>query len=295
MINKKLILGIDVGGSSIKFGLFDKYNLIEKGQIETPQSNSKDVIDAINSIIKNKLTQIDKVGIGFPSVVSKDYFVHIAPNIKGFVNVDLKVNICKRFPDIEIKIDNDANAAALAESKFGSGKNLTNMIYVTLGSGIGGAIIINKSIYYGDTNGAGEIGYSNFKFDDVQNPILNRTGIFEEYLGRNQFTNYFNSKYNQNVKSPKEIFELAEQGNNQAIESFIYYGKLLGVGLASAMNLLDIHNVVIGGGLIKAHKYIIPSVIESIETKKLPHINHNVLIAKYLDDTGIYGAMALVG
>jgi glucokinase len=291
----KLNLGIDVGGSSIKFGLFDAEHLIEKGQIPTPQSNPNDVINAINSIILNNKSKIDKVGIGFPSVVSKDYFVHTAPNINGFVNINLKQNIINIFPELEIKIDNDANSAALAELKFGSGKNLKNMIYITLGSGIGGAIIINKSIYYGDTNGAGEIGYTNFKFDEKPNSIINRTGIFEEYLGRKQFTEYFNLTYNQNLNSPKEIFDLAENNNPEAIEAFNYYGRLLGIGIASAMNFLDIHNVIIGGGLIKAHKYIKPSIIQSIEQKKLPHINQNIQIAKYLDDTGIYGAMALVG
>ncbi len=294
MIDNNLILGIDVGGSSIKFGLFLNKNLIENGQVETPQTNSSDVITSINSIIYKYQNRISKVGIGFPSVVSKDYFVHIAPNISGFVNVDLKENICNQFPILEIKIDNDANAAALAELKFGAGKNLTNMIYVTLGSGIGGAIIINKSIYYGDTFGAGEIGYTNFKFDEKPNHILNRTGIFEEYLGRTQFTDYFNSKYNYNLSSPKDIYELAELGNINAIEAFRYYGRLLGIGLTSVMNLLDIHHVIIGGGLIKAHKYIIPIVLKSIEQKKLPHIKEKVFVAKYLDNTGIYGAMALV-
>ena len=290
-----MILGIDVGGSSIKFGLFANSEMIEKGQVATPQSNPIEVINAINSIILDKLDVIAQVGIGFPSVVSKDYFVHIAPNIKDFINIDLKEKICDIFPNLDIKIDNDANAAALAELKYGAGKNLTNMIYVTLGSGIGGAIIINKSIYYGDTNGAGEIGYSNFNYDEKQNPVINRTGILEEYLGRNQFTSYFNKTYNHNLNNPKEIYQLAEQGNEDAIQAFEYYGELLGIGLASTMNLLDIHNVVIGGGIIKAHKYIIPSILESIEKKKLPHIKQNILIAKYLDDTGIYGAMALVG
>lgn len=295
-----LNLGIDVGGSSIKFGLFDAEHLIEKGQIPTPQSNSNksnatDVISAINSIILNYKSKINKVGIGFPSVVSNDYFVHIAPNINGFVNIDLKQNIVDIFPELKIKIDNDANSAALAELKFGSGKNLNNMIYITLGSGIGGAIIINKSIYYGDTNGAGEIGYTNFNFDEKPNSVINRTGIFEEYLGRKQFTEYFNITYNHNVNSPKEIFDLAEKNNQEAIEAFSYYGELLGIGIASVLNFLDIHNVIIGGGLIKAHKYIMPSILKSVEIKKLPHINQNIKIAKYLDNTGIYGAMSLVG
>lgn len=291
-----MILGIDVGGSSIKYGVFSELELIEHNQITTPQSGKNDVLLAINNLITELTAKytIDRIGIGFPSVVGKDYFVHIAPNIPDFVNVDLRKYICDNFKNITIKIDNDANTAALAELKFGSALNLNNFIYVTLGSGVGGAIIINKAIFGGDTFGAGEIGYTNFNFDSEKNRIENRRGILEEYLGRNQFTNYFNSLSEVQVNSPKEIFELAENNNKIAIKAFEYYGELLGIGLASLMNFLDIHSVVIGGGIIKAHKYIIPALEKSIELKKLPHIKQNILVAKYLDNTGIYGAMALV-
>lgn len=291
-----MILAIDVGGSSIKFAIFDELNIIHNENIPTPQSGSTDVIKTINLLIESSINSynIDKVGIGFPSVVSKDYFVHIAPNIPDFVNIDLNKEICDKFPDLKIKIENDANAAALAELKYGEGQGLNNLIYVTLGSGIGGSIIINKSIYYGDKNGAGEIGYSNFKFDENINLVPNRTGIFEEYLGRKQFTEYFNLKYTQNASSPLEIFELAEKGDKSAIESFEYYGKLLGIGICSTMNLLDIHSVIIGGGLAKAEKYFFQSMIEYIEIKKLNHIVPNIKIAKYIEDTGIYGARAII-
>lgn len=291
-----MILGIDVGGSSIKYGVFLGLDLIEQNQITTPQSGKDDVLLAINKLISKLTTkyEVDRVGIGFPSVVSKDYFVHIAPNIPAFINIDLKKSICDNFKNIAIKIDNDANTAALAELKFGSAINLNNFIYVTLGSGVGGAIIINKAVFEGDTFGAGEIGYTNFNFDAEINKIENRRGILEEYLGRNQFTNYFNSISNAKVNSPNDIFKLAESNNETAIKAFKYYGELLGIGLASVMNFLDIHSVVIGGGIIKAHKYIIPALEKSIEKKKLPHIKQNILVAKYLDNTGIYGAMALV-
>lgn len=291
-----MILGIDVGGSSIKFGVFNQLDLIYKNSILTPKTGWQEVIQEINNIIYNisKKYDIVDVGIGFPSVVSKDYFVHIAPNINNFKNVDLKSEICNEFPSLIIKIDNDANAAALAELKYGNGVGLNNFIYVTLGSGIGGSIIINKNIFYGDTHGAGEIGYSNFKYDELENKVSNRTGIFEEYLGRVQFTKYFNNKYDYKIDSPKDIFLMAENNNQDALSAFEHYGKLLGFGLASLMNILDIHNVIIGGGITKAEKYFIESTNNSILNKKLNHIKPNIQIAKFIDETGIYGAMALV-
>ena len=119
-----MILAIDVGGSSIKFAIFDELNIIHNENIPTPQTGSIDVINAINSLIKSavKSYNINKVGIGFPSVVSREYFVHIAPNIPNFLNIDLKKEICEKFPDLVIKIENDANAAALAELKYGEGQ-----------------------------------------------------------------------------------------------------------------------------------------------------------------------------
>lgn len=291
-----MILAIDVGGSSIKCGLFSDDYLVSKFSISTPQTGSQDVIFEINKIIEKAIAEhkISKVGIGFPSVVSKDYFVHIAPNIPNFINVDLQKEICSKFQQIQIKIENDANAAALAELHYGNGIGLNNMIYITLGSGIGGAIIINKSIYYGDTNGAGEIGYSVFKFDENENNIKNRTGIFEEYIARKQITQYFINKYKKNIESPKEMFDLAEQNDADAINTFEYFGKLLGIGIASMMNMLDIQSVIIGGGLARANKYFMKSLLASIDERKLNHIQPNVKIAKYLDDTGIYGAMAIL-
>jgi len=291
-----MILGIDVGGSTIKYGIFDGEKLIEKSQLLTPQSNSDDVICAINNLVKNCIEKfnINKVGIGFPSVVSKDYFVHIAPNIKDFINVDLKEKICEVHKNITIRIENDANSAALAELKFGVGKDLNNLIYITLGSGVGGAIIINKSIYYGDSYGAGEIGYTNFNFDEINYSVLNRNGILEEYLGRKQFTNYFNGKYYYNVDNTKEIFELAESNNADAIEAFAYDGKLLGSGIASVMNCMDIHNVIIGGGIIKDHRHIIPELDKSNRIKKVTPLNNKVLIAQYYEETGIIGDRAVL-
>lgn len=291
-----MILALDVGGSSIKYAVFNKNEIIKKDKVYTPQSGKKEVISSINKIIHNSKSdfQISKVGIGFPSVVTKDFFVFVAPNIPDFINVNLREEICNQFPDLEIIIDNDANAAALAELKFGNGLGLTNLIYVTLGSGVGGSIIINKSIYYGDTYGAGEIGYSNFNYDENENKVVNRTGIFEEYLGRKQFTEYFNSTFKYKINSPQDIFDLAEKGNEDAIQAFNYYGKLLGIGIASLMNILDIHSVIIGGGLAKANQYFKESLNVSINNKKLNHISPNIKIAKYLDDTGIYGAMSLV-
>src|SRR3989339_583806 len=157
-----MYLGIDIGGTNLKSGIVDENgNLIEQLSIPTNAENGPDaVINNIKNIIqeaRNNFPDLKSVGIGVPGVVTDEGVVRISPNLPGWVDQPLK----KKLTDIisiPIAIDNDANTAAVAELELGAGKGLNNFIYITLGTGVGGAIIINRNIFRGDTGGAGEIG-----------------------------------------------------------------------------------------------------------------------------------------
>ena len=202
---------------------------------------------------------------------------------------------------------NDANAAAIAESELGAGADSESFIYVTLGTGIGGSIIVNKEIFAGNNGGAGEIGHLIIDAFDKEesHDFPFRTGILEEKIGRMQILRLADSIIESHPESilkqktafdVSDISEAAETGDNAAIICLEKVGYFLGLGIASAMNLLDINIAVIGGGISQAHPALVLSASDTIRRRALPTIAGNAEIrkAKFGNDAGIAGA-ALVG
>lgn len=291
------ILGIDVGGTNIKWAVFDESLslLSDKNSIKTDAfKGPNSIIDKIcNIILENPNCEI---GIGFPAVVSKSGFVAISPNMPGFISIDLKKEIESK-SDAKVHIDNDANVAALAENQIGAGKDLESFLYVTLGTGVGGALILNKKLFKGENSGAGEIGYTVLNFDEIRDaPLQNRKGILEDYAGSPRLLEFYRSLGGKSEIGLKEISELTNRGNEIAIKTFKWYGNVLAYGFASALNFLDLNTIVVGGGLSRATELMYTSLNKKLKERLLEHKKDNVQILKsrFLNDAGIYGAAALV-
>jgi glucokinase len=290
-----MTLGIDVGGTTIKWGIFDEdLNLLKRNSKPTeankgPETVIAGIVDVINS------ENIEKVGIGFPSVVSESGFVHRSPNMSNFVNIDLLNELNKR-TKANIKIDNDANTAALAEMKLGAAKNEVNFLYVTLGTGIGGAIILNGKLIKGANSGAGEIGYTTINFDEKREaPRENRRGILEDYCGLPRMKEKYSELSDKKDADMKELSVMADSGDENSIALFEYYGEHLGYGIASVMNLLDINVVVIGGGLSQCTEIMYKKLNNTLMSRLLEHKKDNFDIRKahFLNNAGIFGAATL--
>ena len=299
-----MILGIDVGGTTLKWALFNsiensfELDLVEKGREISEGKDADEIISIIAKLCNND--KVEKVGIGFPSVVREDGFVHIAPNLKEFNNIPLLERI-KELSNKPISIDNDANVAALAELELGAAKEIKNFIYVTLGTGIGGALILNRELYKGDNQGAGEIGYTLLDYDHLGLGLVsNRIGILEEFIGRKPFLSKAKKIIELYPKSPiynknldiKDISEYSKNGDEAAKETLIYYGRTLAYGLASVMNFLDIGNVIVGGGVSRVHSIMFKTLHNRLKDRLLPNLreNFNIHSANFLDDAGIFGA-----
>lgn len=307
-----MILGIDVGGTSLKAGVFDDaYNLEEKFQIfynnwalsdEFPDYLIKEIINIWN-LSENKYGKIHSLGCGVPGVVSNDGVIAVAPNMKGIINFPIK-SILENQINASIEIDNDANAAALAELVLGSGRLKKNFIYVTLGTGIGGAIISDGKLFRGSSGGAGEIGhciidYQNSRFDT--RPY--RIGTIEVLSGREGIlrlaneiaTSYPESKLNQlDNFDVKDISESANLGDFAATEIIKITAKRIATALATTANILDIPEFIIGGGISKS-KLLLQEIKNNLVQISLPSLSNriDVLPAKFIEDTGIYGAAVL--
>lgn len=290
-----MTLGIDVGGTTIKWGIFDEdLNLLKRDSKPTEASKGPEkVISGIADVINSE--NIEKVGIGFPSVVSESGFVHRSPNMPNFVNIELLKELNNR-TNSNIEIDNDANTAALAEMKLGAAKNEANFLYVTLGTGIGGAIVLNGKLIKGANSGAGEIGYTTISFDEKRNaPRENRRGILEDYCGLPRLKEKYFELSGKKDADMKELSKMADSGDENSISLFEYYGEHLGYGIASVMNLLDLDLVVVGGGLSQCTDIMYQKLLNILKSRLLEHKTNKIDIRKahFLNNAGIFGAATL--
>lgn len=312
---EKYAIGVDLGGTNIKIGIVsDKGKLVKSISIKTdadcgPKSVIANIIKGIETIlIKNKL-KIQGIGIGCPGVVSiKKGIIENAPNLPGWKNVKLGPIIKQKF-GYKVHLENDANAAAIGELIFGSGKKFDSFVMVTLGTGVGGGIVFNKKIFRGEFGAAGEIGHISI---NVNGPKCNcgSTGCIEAYAGnsylkeqiRSELKDYPDSKVWKLIQndlskiSPRIIQAASEQ--KDAYSKFVIerMGKQLGAALASVSNLLDISTFIVGGGVAGFGKPLFDSVRNTISERVLLPLRQRVLVipAKLQNEAGIKGASSLV-
>ena len=313
--SEKFAIGVDLGGTNIKIGIVtEKGKIVKKTSKETKaEDGPKAVISQIKKgieeiLVKNK-RKIQGIGIGAPGTVTpKKGTVENPPNLPGWEKVSLGKLIQKKF-NINVFVENDANAAAIGEMIFGAGKKLDSFVMITLGTGVGGGIIAKRKLFRGSYGAAGEIGHTSIDFNG---PKCNcgSYGCIETYVGNNYLVNRVkkelpnkqDSKIHELINSdlealtPKIIDDAANQGDEFAQEVIKELGKYLGVALASASNLLDISTFIIGGGVAGFGEPLFVSMLENTKERVLTPLKSRVKIlpAKLKNDAGIKGASALV-
>lgn len=314
----RIAVGVDLGGSSIKFGLVNAQGEILR-DITIPAEANKGPTHVIQQIAKSvhqltdrssyKKKEIVGIGVGSPGSVDLDGgTVKYPPNFPGWTIVRLGEALNKEF-GLRVGVDNDANAAAVGEAKFGAGVSHRNFIMVTLGTGVGGGLFLDGKIFRGPFGGAGELGHMTI---DYNGPLCNcgNRGCVEAYVGAKYLTQRAIEKVKSNptskilalVKSdtaridPKIISLAAQEGDTTALDIFAEAGMYLGIGLASLVNLLDVRLAIIGGGIARAGKPLFDAVRESVKRHVLKSISGNleVVPAKLGNSAGILGAAALV-
>lgn len=306
-----MYLGVDLGGTNIKAGVVSENGqLIDSISRPTNANEGRSsvitkVVDIIKDLINSSSSDVKSIGIGVPGVVNNDGMIYIAPNLPSWKNVPLKKLMKENF-DLPIGIDNDANVAAFAELKLGSGRHFNDFIYITLGTGVGGTIISNGEIFRGQNGGAGEIGHIiiDSKASTQDYPNTYRAGTLEEIIGREKIIilarniakmtpeSTLNNYENLDVK---DIDFEAREGDKAAIECFALVGNYLGIGITSIMNLLDIPTAIIGGGIAKANELIFNKALQTMKVRALPPIAEKatILTAQFSNEAGIIGAAML--
>ncbi|MBM4160616.1 MAG: ROK family protein [Ignavibacteria bacterium] len=313
---ENVVIGVDLGGTTIKAGIVSAGGTILY-QNKLPSNADKGpsaVIKQIGASVWEALEHTDRatvtgIGVGAPGVVDDDGVVKSPPNFVEWDEVPLKAELGKLFPGLAIGIENDANAAAIAESRFGAGIQYPNFLFVIWGTGVGGGIILNHKIYRGPTGGAGEIGHISI---DYKGPQCNcgNIGCVEAYVGQrylsqrtaDRLKSHPESKILQLVDGdlskiePMYISQAAHDGDEVARGILIEAGELLGVALAAVMNVMDLRVSIIGGGISAAGDFVMSAIQDSVVRHVLKPLRKDirVLSAQLGNNAGILGAAGLV-
>ena len=306
----KYCFGVDVGGTTVKMGLFQADGLLlDKWEIKTRTENEgAAILPDIAKSMEDKLQEkgLDKsdfvgIGMGVPAPVTKEGIVYATANL-GWGYKEVKREL-EELTGIKSHIGNDANVAALGEMFQGAGKGYKNLIMVTLGTGVGGGIIVDEQILVG-THGAGaEIGHITVNYDEEEHCGCGRHGCLEMYssatgivrLAKRRLANNQDATVlNADSVTAKDVFDAVKAGDKVAIEIAEQFGTYLGHALSNLAVVTDPEIIVIGGGVSKAGEVLL-GFIEKPYKEKMFFANQFVkfVLAELGNDAGIYGAAKL--
>lgn len=307
---KKYIFGVDLGGTSVKLGLFDKDGkLIEKWEIPTrKEENGKYILEDIAQTILKKAKEkkiseeIIGIGIGVPGPVREDGVVKGCVNI-GWEEINVTEELEKK-TGYPVKAGNDANVAALGELWQGGGKGFQNLVMVTLGTGVGGGIILNGKILAGVNGAAGEIGHMPVVYEETEYCNCGKKGCLEQVASASGIVKEMKKILASSTKdsvlrnqqiSAKAVFDAIKEKDELAQEAGERLGKYLGIALAHITAVIDPEIIVIGGGVSKAGDVLL-GLIQKYYMEKafLPSRSVKFALATLENDAGIYGAAKLV-
>lgn len=300
-----LSVGIDFGGTSVKIGVCHGARVVETAEpIDTSRyQDSKALIDAmverVNSL-REKFPEIAAVGSGVPGLVDFDKgFVHELTNVPGWNNVPFRDLLAAK-TGLPALVDNDANCMAYAEWAYGAGEPYQNIVALTLGTGIGGGLVINDKMYRGSQFAAGEIGQMSIDYKGRPGPYGN-TGASEVYVGNKQITEYAIIRYadagiakKATECTPKLISEAANKGDEIARQIWGDVAEWLGSLLAGISWLLNPDAIIVGGGMAKAGDLLFHPLEEKMKSMLSVVLwdNLKLLPAKFGNEAGMIGSAA---
>jgi glucokinase len=289
--NNAFVIGIDLGGTAIKLGRFESDGTCEQScTVDTPKPATP---EAVLQVLVDAIAQLDPenqsraIGVGTPGPVdATGQIAKVAINLQGWHDVPLGEWLSQKTGKPVI-LANDANCAGLGEAWLGSGRHFRNLILLTLGTGVGGAIILDGKLFTGHTGAAGELGLISI---NLYGPECNsgNTGSLEQYASVQAIQRASRT-------TPAELGHAARSGNRQALEFWEGYGHHLGAGLASLIYVLTPEAIVIGGGISASAEFFLPAAIAEIERRVLPVCRPNlqVLVAELGNQAGMVGAAKL--
>lgn len=307
----KYVFGVDIGGTTVKMGLLDSEgNCLDKWEIVTRKDNGgEEILPDVAASINAKLSEknIDRadvigVGVGVPGPVDSKGIVHNAVNL-GWGTFDVDDKLAK-LTGLKAKAGNDANVAALGEMWKGGGQGYSDQVMVTLGTGVGGGIIIGGQLVAGSTGAGGEIGHIHVKDGEEKACGCGGHGCLEQYTSATGISRTAKEMFavwegktvlTEDDLSAKAVFDGVKQGDELCIKVAEAFGDTLGKGLAMIAAVVNPEAFVIGGGVSKAGEILLQYVEPSFKKYVFPGAaNAKMVLATLGNDAGMYGAARLV-
>ncbi|WP_101876609.1 ROK family glucokinase [Lachnoclostridium edouardi] len=310
----KKCIGIDIGGTSVKIGLFElDGTLMDKWEVPTSKENNgesilKDIAVSIKAKLKEKaliLSDIAGAGMGLPGPVSPDGYVEVCVNL-GWRDRYPERELSQLLEGVPVKSGNDANVAALGEMWQGGGKGVKDLVTVTLGTGVGGGVILNEKIVSGSHGVGGEIGHIHVRDGETEKcncggigcleQVASATGIAREarrMMATSEEPSLLREKGDQ--VTAKDVLDAAKAGDRLADAVVETASRYLGLVLAQVSMTVDPERFVIGGGVSKAGDFLIERIWKYYDFyTPISKNKASIGLALLGNDAGIYGAARLI-
>ena len=309
------VIGVDIGGTSIKFAVVDITNgkVLKETSCPTPNGTAKEVAALVAryaNVLIHSYNHITRVGIGVPGAMNATRtIVNYPPNFTKWTSERFAEMVADELPIVEhVAMDNDAKCAALAEMYFGAAKNENFFLLATLGTGVGGAIVSNGEIFRGAFGGAGEFGHVMIDMNGHES-LSGIRGVLEAYIGQRYLSErtlekLSSGKIKSSLRSflasrnlePKDIADAAANGDEFAREVLAEAGGYLGTAMGTVATLLDIRLFIVTGGVAQAGDLLLDPARTALREHVLAHQRDSVEIrqAKLGIKAGVIGAAMLV-
>lgn len=306
MSDTPLAIGIDFGGTSVKTGVVNGSDVIDHAPpIATPEFESPgDLIDAIARTVEDLRARhpgVRAIGVGMPGFVNFETgTVYNLTNVRGWADIRLK-ELLEAKIGLPVTVENDANCMAFAEWKQGAGRGFQHVICMTLGTGVGGAVIANGQLIRGARHGAGEIGQTSIDYQGRRGHYGN-LGALEDYVGNNEITEAARLAYEAagdpkgaELCSPAALAAAANDGDPIALKLWDDVGRMIATAAMNCCWLLNPDAIIIGGGVAKAGKLVFDPVTKYLhEQLSSPFKDHlQIVPARFGNEAGIVGAAVL--
>ncbi len=306
------IFAVDLGGTTVKMGLFETAgNLLEKWEIDTnKEDQGSHILPDIAASIRGKMTEksikdsdVAGVGIGVPGAVRDNGDILGAANL-GWGTFNVKETL-EGLTGLKVKVGNDANVAALGEMYAGGGKGYNSIVAVTLGTGVGGGVVIDGKIVCGANGAGGEIGHIHVDDDETEVCGCGNKGCLEQYtsatgvvrLAKRRLAADDKASSIRNIENLtcKDVFDAVKEGDELSIEVAEKFGYILGKALAQVACVVNPEAFVIGGGVSKAGEILLTFIQKNFVTYTFNGCrNTDFKLASLGNDAGIYGAAKLI-
>lgn len=301
LISKSYAIGIDIGGTSLKCGVVNELGeimfsfLVSLREVKTEDEIINLIVNAISQCTDQLNEPVVGIGIGFPGLIENDVIVGGGVNLPGFEQLPLG-QILNNLTGLDVVIDNDANLMGLAEVMFGAAKDSDDAIFLTIGTGIGGAIMIDKKLFGGYKNRGAELGHTIIQQNGTQ-CACGGYGCLETYASVTALIKYYksqNKSTDENIDG-KFIIEKYLAGEEYAIKTMQHHFDYLAAGIVNYVNIFSPQKVIIGGGISEAGKFYIDELTHRVKKAAIPvsFSNTEIVGATLGNKAGLLGACAI--